>query len=147
MNAAQKEELERIYLRDVALDPKVVLGEAKKKASPLHECFEWDDGKAAHEHRLHQARQLIRVAVTIIPAINSGAVRQYVSISTLRRTDTGSYLATVDVMNDAERYKQMLADALTTLRGLERRYAHIRELSPIWSALADMTADDKEAAA
>jgi hypothetical protein len=32
---------------------------AKKKSSPVHEQFEWDDSVAAHQHRLNQARTMI----------------------------------------------------------------------------------------
>ena len=42
------------------LTPEAVLTAARDPNSPLHDRFEWDDGKAAAEHRLHQARTLIR---------------------------------------------------------------------------------------
>jgi hypothetical protein len=37
-----------------------VLSEAMNARSPLHRYFEWDDGKAAHQFRLEQARRLVR---------------------------------------------------------------------------------------
>ena len=37
-----------------------VVTEAKKKTSPLHGEFQWDDEKAAHEYRKEQARKLIQ---------------------------------------------------------------------------------------
>jgi hypothetical protein len=40
-------------------DPQKVVIAATDKSSPLHRYFEWDDGKAAHQHRLDQARRLI----------------------------------------------------------------------------------------
>lgn len=42
------------------LTAEMVVEEAKNKASPLHDEFTWDNLKAAHQHRLDQARQLIR---------------------------------------------------------------------------------------
>lgn len=45
--------LEQQHIIDAAMDPQ----------NPLHEIFEWDDTTAACEHRLLQARQLIRVVV------------------------------------------------------------------------------------
>lgn len=53
-------ELKRIYERDGKLRTTAVVSEAKKKTSPLHPEFEWDDSKAGEEYRLIQARQLIR---------------------------------------------------------------------------------------
>jgi hypothetical protein len=50
------------------LTPHAVVADAKKKDSPLHKYFEWDLRKAAAEHWLDQARQLIktvRVEITV----------------------------------------------------------------------------------
>jgi hypothetical protein len=44
-----------------------VLAEAESPESVLHDLFEWDNSKAAHQHRLTQARQIItsvRVVIT-----------------------------------------------------------------------------------
>ena len=42
------------------LTPDLVVQAAQYEQSPIHSIFEWDDGKAAHQHRLWQARRLIR---------------------------------------------------------------------------------------
>lgn len=41
------------------LVPEIVLAEATDAASPFHGHCNWDDAAAAHQHRLHQIRQLI----------------------------------------------------------------------------------------
>lgn len=43
-----------------------VVQHARDPASPLHHLFEWDDEKAAHEHRLDQARALIRSCQVVV---------------------------------------------------------------------------------
>lgn len=60
-----QEKLTKILERDGCIKASAVVKEAKPKKSPIHDCFEWDDGKAADEHRLWQARHLIRV--TVVP--------------------------------------------------------------------------------
>ncbi len=135
MKQALQDELARIYGRDGILHPATVIAEARNKRNPLHAQFTWDDTKAAEAHRMNEARNLIRVAVKVIPAISNQAVREYVSISTMRRMGTGSYLATVDVVADDERRAQALADAIKTLTQLERRFGYLEELAPIWDAL------------
>jgi hypothetical protein len=45
------------------VSPETIVDTAKDRKSPLHQVFEWDDNVAAQEHRLHQARQLIRTIV------------------------------------------------------------------------------------
>lgn len=42
------------------LTPELVVEEARPEGSPLHDQFTWDDAAAAHEHRLYEARALIR---------------------------------------------------------------------------------------
>lgn len=42
------------------LTPDVVVADAKDPKSPLHDQFTWDVKKAAAEHWIHQARELIR---------------------------------------------------------------------------------------
>jgi hypothetical protein len=54
------DELARIYNNSGELTPDAVVEEATPEESPLHPAFEWDNEKAGHEHRKHQARNLIR---------------------------------------------------------------------------------------
>lgn len=42
------------------LTPDAVVEDAQDESSPLHTQFEWDDGEAAKQWRLEQARTLIR---------------------------------------------------------------------------------------
>lgn len=60
--------LEKIRARNAGLlRPDDVVKDARSESSPLHSLFEWDNSKAAHQHRLYQARDLIasvRVEVT-----------------------------------------------------------------------------------
>lgn len=42
------------------LTPETVVRAAEAQRHPLHDYFEWDDSIAGHQHRLNQARTLIR---------------------------------------------------------------------------------------
>lgn len=48
------------------LDPQSVLDDATAEDSPLHPLFEWDDETAAKEHRLQQARRVIRSVIYLV---------------------------------------------------------------------------------
>ncbi len=50
------------------LTPERVLDDARDPSAPTHAAFEWDDQRAAHEHRLSQARRLIGAVVTVVPS-------------------------------------------------------------------------------
>ena len=54
------DELQRLRDRDGKIETLLLVREAKKERSPIHGAFEWDDSVAAHQHRLYQARQLIK---------------------------------------------------------------------------------------
>ena len=58
-------ELERIRKETDRLRTEDVIRAAKPAKAPLHPIFEWNDNEAAKQHRLWQARQLIRNVVVI----------------------------------------------------------------------------------
>ncbi len=145
MKKEAQDVLAEMYVRDGALHPAKVLEEATDKTSPLHDMFDWDDTEAARKHRLNQARSIIRVAVRVLPAISNREVREYVSISSLRKTDTGSYIGVVDVLNDEVLREQALADAIKTLQNMASRYAYLAELASVWDAVAMLVAKTEAA--
>jgi len=49
------------------LRPADVIEAARPVGSPLHTRFTWDDTEAAHQYRLWQAREIIRVSVEYLP--------------------------------------------------------------------------------
>lgn len=115
---AIKEELEALVV-DGALDPERVVEAARNPNSSMHGQFDWDDSTAAHEHRLSQARALIkRVKVNVIRTDN-----EIVRVSSYVRSPTGSgYELTQKVMvNQADRVTVMLitlTTCVTMLRNL-----------------------------
>lgn len=141
VNIQEKQELQRIYERDGSLDPHKIIIEARNPENPLHDRFTWDKDKAAYENLLNEARKLIRIAVTILPQVNNEPVRAYVSLSPLRKKDQGSYIAMVDILSEEERYAQAREDALGIMSSMQKRFNYIRELSPVWDALALVLAD------
>ncbi len=55
--------LDQLVSRDGRVTPESFLDAATPDESPLHRFFEWDDSRAAREHRLHQARQIVRTVI------------------------------------------------------------------------------------
>lgn len=96
------------------ITPEIVFSDATSPDSPLHDCFEWDDGKAAYQHRLEQARALIRSVkimvttdVTVIRSVayvrdpdQDGDDQGYIAVATLRRSKPKSLAA---IQYEAER--------------------------------------------
>lgn len=94
--------LQDIFDRDSVLKPSSVLKMAMKKSSPLHDRFEWDDAKAGHEHRLDQARRLIRVT----PIIYEGEPDRMIHVRAKITPSEGEYLPTRAVVKTQSKYER-----------------------------------------
>jgi len=117
------------------LSPRAVIEAAADEKSPLHSRFTWDDTEAAEQYRLWQARQLIRLIVTIVPTEKKEyTVRQYISLSQDRVVD-GGYRLVTDVVSDLELRKQMLIDAVKELRIFRIKYARLNELAGVFAEM------------
>jgi hypothetical protein len=113
-----------------------VVEEARHPASPLHEYFQWDDSLAAHQWRLQQARQMIRVTVEYLPYEEPRyEVRAFVSLSPDRQLEDGGYRAVVEVLATPSRRQQLLADALQELNRIKTKYFQLTELDGIFRAI------------
>ena len=136
-----QQELETVRLRhDGLLRPEDIVEFARDKRTTLHAQFEWNNGKAAEQFRLEQARHIIRVVVTVIDmpeAHEPITVRAYQSLT----TDRGSqgYRATVDVLSVKELRDQMLKDAIDELVRIRTKYATLKELTKVHEAIDELT--------
>jgi hypothetical protein len=119
---------------DGMITPQSVVEAARPASSPIHECFQWDNTKAAHEYRLFQARQLIRVTVEVIPSMGDKTpMRVYVSIGDDR--GEGGYRRIVDVMNTPELRDKLLSEAKRDMQVFRTKYAKLVELSKVFGEM------------
>lgn len=118
------------------LTPEEVVLDAKKERSVLHSYFEWDDAKAAHKHRLHQAGYLIRSITVEVEAPEPNeeprSIRAFVPISA---DDERSYVPTIKALSDEDMRKQVLAQAHSELGAVARKYRELKELSDVVGAI------------
>lgn len=129
------EELSFIEKRDGVVTPEAVVEFAKDETTQLHGQFNWDDGEAAHQWRLFQARQVIRAMVTILPNGNEDVVtKAYVHIVETSRNPTG-YIEVRKVLSDEEYRKQMLNTAHRELKTFRKKYAHLKELAALFDVI------------
>lgn len=130
------EELEKIReANDGILLPSEVVEFAKDPETALHSRFTWDDSKAAHEYRLWQAREVIRVLVRVVPGVKS-TVRAFVSLAQDRKA--GGYRSIEDVMIDPPMRESLLDQAKRELASFRRRYKDLKELAVVFSAMDEI---------
>lgn len=132
-NVAGKE-LERIYKENQELDPAHIVEASRPKNAPLHDCFEWDDAKAAESYREIQAGKLIR-NITVINDENdtSEPVRAFVSVQ-----DT--YRPLFVVLENKDMTEELLSSALRELRAFENKYSELKQLAPVFKAIEKVRA-------
>ena len=128
---AVKKELELIVKKEGSLSPHKVVEFAKDKKTALHEYFEWDDTEAAQQWRIHQARMLIRVVVTIIPFEGKEIeCREYVSLRSERQEGIG-YRPMISVLKHEDLRKELLEDAYEEMRYFRDKYRGLKELEEV----------------
>ncbi len=130
---AVAEELERLAKddEDGLVRPEAVVEAARDESSPLHKHFEWDDGEAAEQYRLYQARKLI-VKVTIVRAPYSGPTYVNVKVS---RPGTGQvrqgYVKVDRAAADPNLYDQIVEDARKGIVNYRNRLSAFEEAHEI----------------
>ena len=119
-------------LRKGPLTAERVLSAARPQSHPLHPAFEWDDAVAAEEHRLGQARHLIRSVRVVMQGGDAEPIAVHV---THEKCGGSAYVATADLQNDAELREAAVEEAMRLLNGVARRYRYLNELTDVWSAI------------
>jgi hypothetical protein len=123
-----------------------VLEDAKRKRSPIHNEFEWDDSIAAHEHRREAARTMTRSLRVVREEAPNVSARQYeLQVVSSEQADkrgipARSYRTTVDILKDPVERDRLIARAIRELAAFRDRYAGISELAVVFSAIDDISA-------
>jgi len=134
-NRDRRRELEKIRkAHNGVLEAGHVVEAASEPSHPLHDAFEWDDTQAAHQYRVWQARQMIRVIVIFDDTEDEEPTRAYVSLNE-DRTGGGGYRATVEVMSNAKLRNQLLAEAIQEMEVFQEKYQRLTGLAEIFAAM------------
>ena len=133
--------------------PYQVVEYAKDPNTLLHKKFEWEDSVAAYQHRLWQARQVIRLELIVVDrksetpgkifinmdpgeAEEGKATRAFISLSIDRRGEAkNGYRSIEDVVSDEYMRAQMLEDARKDMNLFRRKYNMLKELSEVFDAM------------
>ena len=118
------------------------------RRSPLHPLFEWNDAKAAEEHRLAQARLLLRSVIVVRPdvdGISPDPVRAFVALSQRHVDDVDNeddlevsakvYRHLDDVRANPVWRAEMLEIVKNDLTAMRRKYRALTELAAVWDAI------------
>jgi hypothetical protein len=118
-----------------ALTPEALLERARSANAATHAYFEWDDTKAAHQHRLGQAGELIRSIAIDISRSNIEPAKPIRAFVSVERGGERSYTSTVHAMSDADLRRQILQRAWDDLEAWRERHRELTEFARIFSAI------------
>jgi len=116
---------------DGLVPSETIVDDARSAASPLHDCFEWDDAKAAEKQRKLTARKLVSHIVVRIEQQEDGAepIRAFVHI---QKDDSFGYIPTARAMSDKEMREIVLAQAWKELKSFRAKYKEYKELAKVF---------------
>jgi hypothetical protein len=134
LNRTVQEELEIVRSRSSGIvRPEDVVEFAKDPNTAMHSRFTWDDTEAARKHRLWEARELIRLCVSIIPQ-DEQPIRTFVSLGSDRVKPGGGYRSTEEVLSVEEMRTELLEQALKEFRLWKSKYERLTELNAVFAA-------------
>lgn len=129
-----------IEKRHGVLKPAVVVDESRAEDALLHNCFEWDDTKAAELFREGQAGYLIRNIRVIIevdtPRLQP-PVRAFVNVT--QDDKPRGYIAVQTALQSKPLRAQLLRNALNDLLAFQYKYEALTELSGVFEAINKFT--------
>lgn len=109
------------------ITPRIVVEAARPQESPLHNCFEWDDARAAELYRDDQARHVlssIRLVRREDGRKDPEILHAFVSLSeNVDGQEARAYVPLARVLADDELLNRAVNSALAELRAFEDRYA------------------------
>ncbi len=106
------------------LTPDLVVQAAQDEQSPIHSIFEWDNAKAGHQHRLWQARRLIRSVQIERP--DGKPMPKYLSV---KIEGDRQYEEASIVVLDRDKWAVVLEETASALTELEQRIETLVQLS------------------
>lgn len=114
----------------VGLTAKTLLDASRSEDAPLHNEFEWNDAKAAESYRETQASYIIRSLCIAPEDEQKEPVRAVFVIS----GEVG-YESTQIIMQNEEKRTALLDVALKELIAFKKKYAILKELADVFSAI------------
>lgn len=109
---SQADRLQFIHDRDGLLTPEAVVKDAKRKASPLHDYFDWSVESAARKYNIQQARILITsVQVVVSTKKHQIKVPAYIREPDCEHNEQG-YSKINEIMTDEDRAEKYLTQKL-----------------------------------
>ena len=121
--------IENLTKKHGGVTPKLLVNESRDKRALLHDCFEWNDGIAAEEYRLEQARHILRVIV-VLPEEDDNDEKPPIKIRAfvpVKENNETHFVTIGRAMGDEDLRQQVLKQALDDLIAWKQKYKNLQE--------------------
>lgn len=125
-------EFEKIEEKYGEVTSENILESASDEKSPIHNVFEWDDSKAAHKYRLHQATTLICNLKVTTDEHKDLSVRAYVDVSESKK---GSFINIGSAFKNPDTREMVIQRALSELEAFREKYRDLVELAAVFNEI------------
>lgn len=119
--------------------PEAVVADAKRKDSPLHDLFEWDLKKAAHQHWLDRAREILTMQISVVTENSKVSVVGYVRDPSAGPREQG-YVSVQRLRGDKDASRDVLIAEFQRIRDLLNRTRELASAFGIESEVGAMVA-------
>ena len=134
------ERLEHLYEKHSKITADIIVDDARDEKAVLHPIFEWNDRKAAEEHRKQQARRLLTDITITVEKESKGEtvtvdVRVFHNIrddsdGLVGKAESSRYITIEDVMKDQKASDYLLKRAYAELVVFKNKYIMLTALKP-----------------
>jgi len=119
--------------------PEEILQDAKKKSSPYHDWFDWDDAIASEKYRTNQARQLLGSIVEVTITHEEEEPREIrVFVNVTDEEGNRGYVKKEVAIQTPKMWDQVIRQAMVEVTGWKKRYEEYTELAKIHKAITDV---------
>ena len=132
---------------DGIVTPDIVVDDARKEESPLHEYFDWDDAVAGDKWRKTQAGYLLRSIHVVIKRDDGEEedTRFTYNVTVTEQDDDEEepeersvYVSVQTVLTDAEKRAQVIERAWKQLKSWQSRWQQYKEFSKVFAAISEI---------
>lgn len=123
IKSVYQNEVQKVFHKYNYVTPSKLVEVASVKTNGLHPFFNWDNKKAAHQYRLHQARNLIRV-VTVQTKENGNKERLLhvpVDITVKGESKEGKYKPVSVIIKTPSEFEAVFNELSLMIRGAKRK--------------------------
>lgn len=132
VSAAVAAEVMDMLAEENRLNTKELVDVSRPEDAPLHCEFEWDDSIAAEKYREEQAGALIRHLTVRIEENNlEFSTRQYFMV----QKEVNTYEPITVILKDEDKTAMLLDQAKRELQAFKAKYAGLKELAAVISAI------------